>query len=152
MRSLTKPVLTSSARAWPRSLVAASDNAAAFHDLVSSGPLGAALAADGGSAAAALVSFVLVSDGGEGAPAEMRVVLALPDERDAAGWARVAALADAALATVDAVAAYKMAPEQRAKAVKVGGKGGWVVWWEGGREGGQGATPLPAWASGAAGS
>lgn len=103
--ALAKPLPTPRG-SWPAILVAAGDSEAAFADIVARGPLGRALAAAGPR----LRCLRLVSDGALKAPRALKVTIDLPGIADPAALKAAAALVDAAVATVDALAAHAMPP------------------------------------------
>lgn len=126
--ALAKPLPTPRGK-WPAPLVAAGDSEAAFGDIVARGPIGRALV----TAGPRLRCLRLVSDGALKAQRKLMVTIDLPSVPDPAGLEAAACLVDAAVATVDALAAHAMTPAAREAAAaaraqaatrKAGGAGG----------------------------
>ena len=126
--ALAKPLPTPRGK-WPAPLVAAGDSEAAFGDIVARGPIGHALV----TAGPRLRCLRLVSDGALKAQRKLMVTIDLPSVPDPAGLEAAACLVDAAVATVDALAAHAMTPAAREAAAaaraqaatrKAGGAGG----------------------------
>lgn len=137
LHALARPRPAPRSGAWPPVLALAADNEAALKDLILAGPLARTLARTG----PILRTLRVVPDGALGSPRSLSAVIDVPPSGDAAALAPALAVVNALLATVDAVAAYKLAPAAKAEAeaarekaakAKDGGGGGGGGWFGGG--------------------
>lgn len=112
LAALARPRPQPRSGGWPAVLAVAADNEAALKELVVAGPVGRALARTG----PLLRSLRIVPDGALGSPRSLSAAIDIPPSTDAAALAPALAIVDALLATVDAVAAYKLPPDARAAA------------------------------------